>query len=66
MKIGERIIIYRAKHKLSQNKMGELIGERLDTIYRAEHGANLHKANELRLEMEMDELEAKDNGNTQM
>ena len=65
MTIGERLIMYRAKHKLSQNKLGELLGERLDTIYRAEHGVKMHKANELRLQMEMDELEAKD-GHIQM
>lgn len=56
-----RMLSYRARHKLSQRKLAELMGESLMTIYRIESGVHKpHKVNEMRLSEKMDELEAKE------
>ena len=61
MKIGERMLLYRAEHKLSQRQLGEIIGESINTIHRCERGDKMHLANSMRLEKKMDVLEEKEN-----
>ena len=62
--LGVRMLTYRARHRLSQRKLADLIGENLMTIYRIESGIHKpHKVNEMRLSEKMDELEAKEGGN---
>ena len=61
MKIGERLLLYRAEHKLSQRQLGEIIGESINTIHRCERGDKMHLANSMRLEKKMDVLEEKEN-----
>ena len=61
MKIGERMLLYRAEHKLSQRQLGEIIGESINTIHRCERGDKMHIANRMRLEKKMDVLEEKEN-----
>ena len=56
-----RMLYYRARHKLSQRKLAELMNENLMTIYHIESGVHKpHKVNEIRLSEKMDELEAKE------
>lgn len=57
MTLAERMIMYRAKHKLTQREMGGLIDESLNMIFKCEKGVNLHTVNRLRLEMKLKELE---------
>lgn len=57
MTLAERMIMYRAKHKLTQREMGVLINESLNMIFKCEKGVNLHTVNRLRLEMKLKELE---------
>ena len=61
MTIGERMLLYRAEHKLSQRQLGEIIGESLNTIHRCERGDKMHLANSMRLEKKMNVLEDKEN-----
>lgn len=59
--LGVRMLIYRARHRLSQRKLADLIGENLMTIYRTENGiCKPHKATEIRLAKKMDKLEAEE------
>ena len=59
--LGVRMLSYRARNRLSQRELAELMGETLMTIYRTESGVHKpHKANEIRLSEKMDELEAKE------
>lgn len=61
--LGVRMITYRARHRLSQRKLADLIGENLMTIYRTENGiCKPHKATEIRLTEKMDKLEAEERG----
>jgi DNA-binding XRE family transcriptional regulator len=61
MTLGERMLSYRAEHKLSQRQLGEIIGESINTIHRCERGDNMHLANSMRLEKKMSFLEEKEN-----
>lgn len=59
--LGVRMLTYRARHRLSQRKLADLIGENLMTIYRIENGKHKpHKVNEIRLTEKMDKLEAEE------
>lgn len=59
--LGVRMLTYRARHRLSQRKLADLIGENLMTIYRTENGiCKHHKTTEIRLTEKMDELEAEE------
>lgn len=62
MTLGERMLQYRARHKISQKKLAELLGEKhINTIHRIECGKHKpHKANEIRLTERMYELEAEE------
>ena len=61
--LGVRMLTYRARHRLSQRKLSDLIGENLMTIYRTENGVcKPHKATEIRLTEKMDKLEAEEGG----
>lgn len=56
-----RMLSYRARNRVSQRKLAEIMGENLMTIYRIESGVHKpHKVNEMRLSEKMDELEAKE------
>ena len=58
-----RMLTYRARHRLSQRKLADLIGENLMTIYRTENGiCKPHKVTEIRLTEKMDKLEAEERG----
>ena len=62
MTLGERMLEYRAKHKISQLKLAVILDESVGTIYRCEsENFKLHKVNEIRLKNKMNELEEKDN-----
>ena len=61
--LGVRMLTYRARHRLSQTKLAELMDEELMTIYRIENGKHKpHKINEIRLSEKMDKLEAEERG----
>lgn len=61
--LGVRMITYRARHRISQTKLAELMDEDLMTIYRIENGKHKpHKINEIRLTEKMDKLEAEEKG----
>ena len=61
--LGVRMLTYRARHRLSQRKLADLIGENLITIYRTENGiCKPHKATEIRLTEKMDKLEVEEGG----
>lgn len=56
-----RMLSYRARNRVSQRKLAEIMGESLMTIYRIESGVHKpHKVNEIRLSEKMDKLEAKE------
>lgn len=61
LNIGERILLFRARNKLSQRAMGERMNESLNMIFKAESGVKLHTVNRLRLELKMDALEEEEN-----
>lgn len=61
MTLAERMVMYRAKHKLTQREMGRLIDESLNMVFKCEKGVNLHTVNRLRLEMKLKELEEQEN-----
>lgn len=64
--LGVRMLTYRARHRLSQRKFADLIGENLMTIYRVENGiCKPHKTTEIRLTEKMDKLEAEERGEAQ-
>ena len=60
--LGVRMLTYRARHRISQRKLAELLGEKhINTIYRIENGVHKpHKINEMRLSEKMDKLEAEE------
>lgn len=62
MTLGERMLQYRARHRISQRKLADLLGEKhINTIHRIEKGKiKPHKANEIRLSAKMCELEEKE------
>lgn len=62
MTLGERMLQYRARHKISQRKLAELLGEKhINTIHRIECGKHKpHKINEIRMSARMSELEAEE------
>ena len=61
--LGIRMLTYRARHRISQRKLAELMDEDLMTIYRIENGIHKpHKINEIRLTEKMDKLEAEERG----
>ena len=61
--LGVRMLAYRARHRISQTKLAELMDEDLMTIYRIENGKHKpHKINEIRLTEKMDKLEAEERG----
>ena len=61
--LGVRMLTYRARHRLSQRKLADRIGENLMTIYRTENGVcKPHKVTEIRLTEKMDKLEAEERG----
>lgn len=64
MTIGERMLVYRAKHGLTQRQFAELLGEHANTIYKVENGVQLHRVNEIRIELKLTELEEKDDENS--
>lgn len=56
-----RMLSYRARNRISQRKLAELMDEDLMTIYRIENGKHKpHKINEIRLTEKMDKLEAEE------
>ena len=61
MTLGERMLSYRAEHKLSMRQLGEIIGESINTIHRCERGDNMHLANSKRLDKKMSCLEEQEN-----
>lgn len=61
MTLGERMLRYRAVHKLTQKQLADLICEQAHVVFRCENNKNvMHKANELRVGLKMDELERKE------
>ena len=59
--LGVRMLTYRARHRISQSKLAELMDEDLMTIYRIENDKHKpHKVNEIRLTEKMDKLEAEE------
>jgi transcriptional regulator with XRE-family HTH domain len=61
MTLGERMLSYRARHRISQTKLAELIGETQNVIHIIETGKHRpHKANEMRLSAKIQELEEKE------
>lgn len=56
-----RMLSYRARNRISQRKLAELMDEDLMTIYRVENGVHKpHKANEMRLSDKLAKLEAEE------
>lgn len=56
-----RMLSYRARNRLSQRALANLMDENLMTIYRTENGiCKPHKATEIRLTEKMDKLEAEE------
>ena len=61
MTLSERMLRYRATHKLTQKQLADLLCEQAHVIFRCENNKNvMHKANELRVSLKMDELERKE------
>ena len=59
--IDVRMLTYRARHRLSQTALAQLIDENVMTISRTENGITKpHKATEIRLTEKMDKLEAEE------
>ena len=64
MLLGERMLIYRANHDLTQTELANLLGTYSDMIYRIENGKyNTRKTTEIRLSQKLTKLEEADNEN---
>ena len=63
MSLSERMLRYRARNGLTQKKLAELMNESSNMIFRAEKEHSLFEVTKIRLEMKMDNLEAKENEN---
>lgn len=62
MTLGERMLEYRAKHKLTQKQLANLLDENPNTIFKCENDKHkLHKVNEVRLHLKMRNLEENKN-----
>lgn len=62
LNLGERMLEYRAKHKLTQKQLAKLLGENSNTVFKFESGKTKpHKVNEVRVHFKMRELEMNDN-----
>lgn len=62
--LGNRILMYRAKHNLTQRQMAILLGEHHNAICWLETGKHQpHKTKEIRITLKMNELEGKDENN---
>lgn len=63
MTLGERMLRYRAIHKINQATLAERLGTYPNNISRIESGKySPHKANELRLSIKLKELEEQEDG----
>ena len=61
MTLAERMIAYRAKHRLTQRQLDILLDEHVGTVWRVESGYyKTHKANAARMDMKLRELEERD------
>ena len=62
MNLGERMLQYRVRQRISRVELGRRLGEHMNTIYRIENGIHKpHMVNQLRLEQKMEKLEEKEN-----
>lgn len=60
MTIGEKILMFRAKHNLTQKQMAGIIGVHPNMIQRYEQGVNNpHKIKVIQIEEKLKELEGK-------
>lgn len=56
--LGKRILRYRAKHRLTQKQMAEVLGVGKHVVFNCENAVHKpHAANQIMLEEKMDELE---------
>lgn len=61
MELGERILQYRAKHRLTQKQMAILLGEGVQAVYKLENRTHKpQKANAVRIALKLQELEEKE------
>lgn len=67
MTLGERMLNYRARHRLSQRQLAELLGEKhITSICRIEKNiCKPHKSREIRLSQLMDKLETEERSEEQ-
>lgn len=62
MTLGERMLRYRARHNISQRELAEFLGTYHNNISRIESGKyKPHRANELKFNLKMNELEEQEN-----
>ena len=62
MTLGERMLNYRAMHKLTQAELADILEINPMAVYRCESGKfKMHKVNELRISQKMSKLEGKEN-----
>lgn len=60
MTLAERILNYRAEHRLTQAQMAELLGTNHGMIFRIENNTHKpHRVNVVRFSKKLDELEGK-------
>lgn len=58
MTLGERMLNYRAMHKLTQAELADILEINPMAVYRCESGKfKMHKANELRISKKLEKLE---------
>lgn len=62
MTLGERMLTYRARHNISQRELADLLGTYDNNVSRIELGKHKpHRANELKFNLKMNELEGNEN-----
>ncbi len=54
MDLAQRILVYRAKHRLTQAEFAEIVGVKPLTIHRAEHG-QIGKVTKTKIELILNE-----------
>ena len=58
MTLGERMLNYRAMHKLTQAELADILEINPMAVYRCESGKfKMHKANKLRISKKLEKLE---------
>lgn len=62
MSIGEKFLMYRATHDLTQKQLADALGVNVAAISRAESGRNkMQKAREIKFTLKLNEMEKNEN-----